>query len=226
VRFGTPLRRGTQPSRSDLHGIFAALLNLSAREILALPEPQRMKAIISTQTSVPFAMMCLPHEKYCIASPEESWTPSFPGPTSAMFGLDDFHGTLSIKEEGFSFTKPSYSDTLAILVSQKLALPDDCTIRVGDDHSQYRILAEPHGSGYAKGDSRYESVLMMTFMCRNSGSGFRGCRFEVLNEDDNGMILKFKNTFRWEKSTEGVVGGNFSKASTSESWTILSTEYS
>ena len=195
-------RGTTHPS--DLHGIFAALLNLSAGEILKLPEPQRMKAIISTQKSVPFAVMCLPNESLDGMSSEDSWTPSFPGPTSAMFSLDYFHGTLSIVKEGFLFKKSIDSYTFAILVSQKLALPDDFVIRAGDDGLQYRIHVEYTGSGSKKAKSRCTSLLMMTSMCRVSGTGCRGCRFEVLSEDDRGMTLKFRSTFRWETSPGDV----------------------
>lgn len=202
VRNALASRGTTQPS--DLHSIFAALLNLSAREILSLPEPQRMKAIISTQKSIPFAVMCLPSESPDGVSSEDSWTPSFPGPASAMFSLDYFHGTLSIVKEGFLFEKNIDSYTFAILVSQKLALPDDFVIRASDDGSQYNIHVESTGLGSKKAKSRCTSLLMMSSMCRVSGTGYRGCRFDVLSEDDRGMTLKFRSTLRWGNSAGDV----------------------
>jgi hypothetical protein len=41
-------------------------------------------------------------------------------------------------------------------------------------------------------------------MCRVSGTGYRGCRFEVLSEDDRGMTLKFRSTLRWGNSAGDV----------------------
>lgn len=163
-----------------------------------------MKAIISTQKSIPFAVMCLPSESPDGVSSEDSWTPSFPGPASAMFSLDYFHGTLSIVKEGFLFEKNIDSYTFAILVSQKLALPDDFVIRASDDGSQYNIHVESTGLGSKKAKSRCTSLLMMSSMCRVSGTGYRGCRFDVLSEDDRGMTLKFRSTLRWGNSAGDV----------------------
>ena len=70
------IRRETT-QESDLQGILAALLDPSAEEILSLPEHERMKAILRTQTQIPLALL-FEHEDSDDDHHQASWCPRFP----------------------------------------------------------------------------------------------------------------------------------------------------
>jgi hypothetical protein len=74
----------TEPS--DVHGILAALVNLSAGEILSLPEHECMKAIIRSQAKIPLALFFQPSSNADLHhSSNESWVPQLPGLENAKY---------------------------------------------------------------------------------------------------------------------------------------------
>jgi hypothetical protein len=85
-------RTTTKPE--DLHVIFVTLLGLSPREILALPETKRMKAILKAYTKLPLPLLYEEGPRFMpnsLSSPR-SWVINTPGNCSH---LDLSYGIMS-----------------------------------------------------------------------------------------------------------------------------------
>ncbi len=184
--------RGTK-ERADLDGIFAALLNLDQGEILKLQEHERMKAIISTQNSIPLTLLCLPKDKDAI---HHSWIPRFPDTSSELVCLYDHHGVLIKKADGFLLSISADSSTFGIWV-QNAAVPRGKFV-LKDSHNEmyYRISIDAQAPTVASPKSP-SSLFLLTYDRVTGSSWYRGSHLEILVDEETTTRLKFISSFSW-----------------------------
>ena len=186
--------RGTT-KRGDLDGIFAALLNLDSGEILELPKTERMKAIISTQKSIPLTLLCQPREKDEVAN--NTWIPPFPDTSTALVLLDDFHGSLIAEHDGFSLAISDDSLTFGILVQDSTLPQQDFIVKDSYNESYYGLFVDIKPSNI-KTPTLTHGLFVLTFDRVTGSLKYRGSQFEILSNDHATTKLKFITSCVWE----------------------------
>lgn len=186
----------------DLHGIIAALCNLSTSEILELPRDQRLKAIIKSQSSIPLVML-YEHSETSSNTTSESclWDPQLPGFHRASRFMDRNYGVLKVTEAGFKVD--SLGESFALLIHAGTRIPATFVVELPDSGRRYKIRL---GRDDESLDQKSRSLPKMLILSRRRIFGlavFQGAQFLVQAMGANGMSVKFESSLTWRdaKST-------------------------
>lgn len=134
------LEQRSTSRKEDALCIFASMLGLNGGDILALPNGQRMKAILRAQTSLPLDLLFL----LCPRMEEVSceWIPSYPA-----FGtsLDGNYGKMKVTTEGVVFDK-STANWIGFLVASSMPRLDRFCLQENSDSEPLWVTVRSDGT--------------------------------------------------------------------------------
>ncbi|KAL5328127.1 hypothetical protein ACEPPN_005835 [Leptodophora sp. 'Broadleaf-Isolate-01'] len=201
-------RNTTQPA--DVHGIFATMVNLSPKEILALPENERMKAIIKAQFEIPLAVLYQPS-----SGNDGAWSPQFPNLATGADFLFDRYGVLLVTDEGF--TTKDLGSTFALLMRGHPPPSESFVLQPKGSSIQYRINTKsqqstsslsslPSGLPETPPDSP-ETLFLLSRVCSGIKPGYQGACFSVKSKSETGIQIRFKSVVSWSSNFESTLSG-------------------
>lgn len=182
-------RSTTEPS--DVHGIFAALVNLSAGEILSLPPTQRLQAIIKAQKTIPLSIMFQPRAQNDLLDHDGTWVPQFPGADSATSRISSSYGVLAVTTDGLAL-----ADTAATFaLVARIDIVSEHTFVLLDRNRRYHVRLGTRGP-----ERLFEPVSYMFVLseaCSEAGSGYQGACFSIQDLSDSTARLRLKTDLVW-----------------------------
>jgi hypothetical protein len=194
-------RSTSQPK--DVPAIFAAMVNLSADEILGigrensdsaaenmeLTKELQMKAIIRAQARIPLAIF---YQYGFIRN--GAWSPKLPGPGFYNTRMNEFYGTLQVTEKGFLLRKPLH--TFAFVV-KGLHVLDQYILQLEGTNVIFFIHPEPVGNGSKSGPRSSSSLFILSKLCCVGSPMYQGARFSIMRREETGITLKFEAAVAW-----------------------------
>lgn len=189
VRVWNELSRRSTTKQDDVAAILAALLNLSAGEILKIPSPSgRMRALLKSQSRLPVDIFFCP----TMDSKTSTWTPRFPNSETCPFRLKWFQ-TMEVRNSKFCITGPTcYYDTFIL-----------CTAPAGQAYMQATTNEpDPRHIDFDDGDSVAANIhpgrILLLFSVHALPSGRKAGRWFRIQEDDQGTLhVSIGNSFSW-----------------------------
>ena len=202
TRVWNELAQRTTTEKDDLHGIFAALLNLSASEILPLPEGERLKAIIATQAVVPATLFYGLNTTPVGASVESnSWMRLFPCAGSSL--LNDNYGWFSVTDGGFQ--KTALYETLVLIVKDRLPANGTFHLAIPGDALVTVVEYQPcHGqSGTVQ-----ETLFLLSYQLHGGKSNYKGARFSIHDKYERHFRVRLETPVEWTQSSSDSAHGD------------------
>jgi hypothetical protein len=190
----------------DLQAVFAALLDLIAGEILSLPEPERLKAILKSQDKIPLAVL-YEHQLSDTGDTKQdsSWTPQFPGSHIASGLMDTDYGMLKITDEGFLVR---LGKSFFLLVDDDLPTTDSFTLSPMGEDASYEIHLTSGECFSRRRVARSARMLILSQRRAVGGEYFQGAQFRVKSMDDEGLTLVFEHCFTWHNTEADLLHGS------------------
>ena len=175
-------RSTTQPE--DVAAILAALLNLSAGEILALQSPRdRMRALLKSQTTLPLAILAVTQ---MAPGSSRDWVPMFPSSDSTT-KISQPTQMMRVTDNGFIL-----EDLPILHAPQEADFPLCGEVFVCDRSNSQRRFCFNSQSGTAPA---LGPILLYLSGVRNSMNLRMGRCFEVVKHDEDGLHVRMGDTF-------------------------------
>jgi len=190
----------------DVPAIFAAMVNLSADEILGvgqqsseistgnveMVQEMQMKAIIRAQAKIPLQIF-YQHG----FNRNGAWSPQLPGSRLKNTSINEFYGTLQVTEEGLLLKEGAPWDTFA-LVAEGLPLLDRYILQLQDTAVMYRIHSEPVKQAALKSEPHSSnSLFILSKLCCVDSPMCQGARFSIMQRKEKRITLKFDAALAW-----------------------------
>ncbi|MCJ1245452.1 hypothetical protein MMC30_002656 [Trapelia coarctata] len=190
----------------DVHGILAVLMNLSAGEILSMPEASRMEAIIRTLRYLPLSILY--ETKWAqdkVSQGSRGWTIPFPGIASATDFLSDSFGILEIVDDGL-LLKPSHLEggpTSVLLVSQRTPSSGRFWLEVPSTKRILRLRITAVDRSSKRPDmTSGDRIFILSRQVADGGHGFRGAQLVISQMDEGKALTRLINLLTWTVDSE------------------------
>ncbi len=187
----------------DVPAIFAAMINLSADEILEIGRERsdstaenfelikelQMKAIIRAQARIPLAIFY----QYGFTR-NGTWSPKLPGSGFGNTTINEFYGTLQVTEDGLLLNEPLQTSAL---VAEGLPVLDRYILQLEGTNVIFYIRPEPTGDG-SKSKFRSSSCLfILSKLCYVGSPMYQGALFSIIRREETGINLRFEAAVAW-----------------------------
>ncbi|MCJ1308020.1 Ribosome-releasing factor 2, mitochondrial [Agyrium rufum] len=176
----------------DLAVILGVLMNLSAGEILDLPEDQRMKALLKTQSVLPIDILFASPALNC-----SDWTPNFPncGHSTLQFTNNPKAGQLKVTDLGLIIEKCDYT-----ILAVQPDFPTTGSVLLKDLDSNYDALVSFDPDESAQSESLRSQKLLLFGSSTHDTSGYqKGLSFIIESEAANGILVTPHRSFAYKR---------------------------
>ena len=184
----------------DVPAIFAAMINLSADEILGigrensatnmeLTKEFQMKAIIRAQARIPLVIFY----QYGFTR-NGAWSPTLPGSGFCNTRIHDCYGTLQVTENGFLLRESLHTSALVV---EGLPVLGQYMLHLEGPNVIFHIHQEPVGDGSKSEPRSSSSLFILSKLCYVGSPMYQGARFSITRREETGITLKFEAAVAW-----------------------------